>query len=90
MNFWQKIGQTIYEYTKWCLTNHPGKTTGFLLGFAVAFLFIIFGFWRTLLLLGLSYGGYFFGKCWDEKELPLWLEKLINKIARRGNDNKRQ
>lgn len=80
-HYWGKIGEQIYSFIQWSLQNHPGKFFGILTGFILALLFIVLGFWQTLILIGLTYLGYYFGKCWDEGELPSWLTKLVHRIS---------
>jgi uncharacterized membrane protein len=79
-NFWRNIGDKLNIFFLWCLNNHPGKFFGFLIGFFVALMFILLGFWQTLLLAALSCGGYYLGKCWDDGVWPTGLSKVIHRI----------
>lgn len=81
---WGKIRERIYNSVQWGLENHPGKFIGFLSGFLLALAFIILGFWQTIFLGGLSYIGYYIGKCWDEGQIPSWLNKLVHIIHFKG------
>ncbi|NLI91878.1 MAG: DUF2273 domain-containing protein [Peptococcaceae bacterium] len=77
---WGRIGEKLNSFFFWCLEKHPGKLIGFLIGFFTALCFIIFGFWQTILLAGLSCVGYYVGSWWDEGEFPLWLTRLLHRI----------
>ncbi len=85
-NSWGKIGAKIVIFLQWCWENHPGKSLGLGLGFLLAVLFIVLGFWQTLLLFILSFLGFFGGKCWDERELPFWLRNLVHRLARKNKE----
>ncbi|UWG95712.1 DUF2273 domain-containing protein [Dehalobacter sp. DCM] len=87
-NFWRNIGEKITLFFAWCLDNHPGKLFGFLIGFFLALAFIILGFWQTLLLVVLSFGGYFLGKCWDDGAWPPAINSVIHRISFRGKDKR--
>lgn len=80
-SFWGKIGEKLNIIVQWSYDNHPGKLIGALTGFFLALLIVIFGFWQTILLFGLTALGYFLGKCWDDREIPPWLNKLIHRIS---------
>lgn len=80
-NYWAKIGEKIYCFIQWCFEKYPGRFVGFLIGFFLALMFLLFGFLQTVILIGLSYLGYYLGKCWDEGEVPPWLDKLVHKIS---------
>lgn len=84
--FWRSLGERITAVCEWCLENHPGKTLGFLSGFLLSMFIIIFGVLQTILLIALSYIGYYLGKCWDDGQLPTWLKKLVHRISLRGKD----
>ncbi|HHV63623.1 MAG TPA: DUF2273 domain-containing protein [Peptococcaceae bacterium] len=79
-NNWGKIGAKLVWLLQWCWENHPGKSLGLGIGFLLAVLFIILGFWQTILLFSLSFLGFYCGKCWDQGGLPLWLTNLVHRI----------
>ncbi|RNC29261.1 MAG: hypothetical protein AWM53_00614 [Candidatus Dichloromethanomonas elyunquensis] len=83
-NHWGRIGEKLNHFFFWCLEKHPGKLIGFSIGFTTALAIIIFGFWQTILLAGLSYIGYTVGSWWDEGEFPIWLTKLLHTITLKG------
>jgi uncharacterized membrane protein len=85
-NYWWRMGKGIYNSIQWCFGNHPGKSTGFLVGFFLALAFILLGFWQTIILVGLSSFGYYIGKCWDDRDLPLWLNRLIHRLYFRSKE----
>lgn len=78
-NFWRSIGDKLniffYGVLIIILVNF-----WFLIGFFVALMFILLGFWQTLLLAALSCGGYYLGKCWDDGVWPTGLSKVIHRI----------
>jgi uncharacterized membrane protein len=77
---WEKLNSSF----AWCLEKHPGKSIGFLIGFFTALTIIVFGFWQTLVLAGLSYLGYYVGSWWDKGEVPLWVTRLLHRISGKG------
>lgn len=81
---WGRIGEKIRSLLQWFWENHPGKLLGTLLGFMLAVLFILLGFWQTVLLISLCLLGFYLGKCWDEGEVPAWLTKLLHRIPFKG------
>jgi len=80
-SYWGRIGEKLHNLFFWCLENHPGRLFGFLIGFFVALTIILLGFWQTIVLIGLSYLGYYVGSYWDEGRLPHWAAKIFNTIA---------
>jgi uncharacterized membrane protein len=48
--------------------RHSGKIAGGSIGFTIGILIILFGFFRTLFLVGCVVAGYVIGKRIDEKE----------------------
>lgn len=80
-NYWATIREKIANYFFWSLENHPGKLIGLMLGFFTALTIILLGFWQTIILIGLSYLGYYLGSYWDEGQLPPWLAKFLGKIT---------
>lgn len=85
-SFWRSIGEKVTYIIEWSIENHPGKSIGLLAGFTLSLLLIIFGFWQTVLLISLSFTGYYLGKCWDDGILPPWLKKIVHRISFRGKD----
>jgi len=51
-----------------CWNEHPGKCLGTLFGVLLGLLYLLFGFWRMLVVALLILGGYYIGKKADEKE----------------------
>jgi uncharacterized membrane protein len=76
----EMLRSRVIAFWEWCLQNHPGKLVGSLIGFFMALTFIIFGFWRTILLIGLTGCGFYLGRRWDNESLPSWLERLLHRI----------
>jgi uncharacterized membrane protein len=74
------ISKKIFTYIYWALEKHPGKFIGAFLGFFLGLAFITIGFWKTLILFALTACGYYIGRCWDNKEYPLWLDKILHTI----------
>jgi uncharacterized membrane protein len=83
-NFWGKIGTKLVLVLQWCWENHPGKSLGLGLGFTLALLIIVLGFWNTLLLFTLSLLGFYCGKYWDQGDLPFWLKNLVHRLAHKN------
>ncbi|MFC0234060.1 DUF2273 domain-containing protein [Vagococcus entomophilus] len=64
-------------------TQYKERVIGLLIGFVLALLLVIFGFWQTILVIILSMIGYGVGYC---KERHLSLRDIINKWIQRGEN----
>ena len=60
---------------------HPGKAAGGILGLILGILFLVIGFWRTLLLAFCTLIGYLVGMLYDAN---FDFEKLFDKILPPG------
>ena len=72
------VSKRILSYIYWALENHPGKFICTFLGFFLALAIITVGFWKTIIIIAFTAGGYYIARCWDKKEYPLLLDKILH------------
>jgi uncharacterized membrane protein len=73
----EKFWSQLFIYFK----ENNGKIVGGLLGFFFGILFLVIGFFKTLLLLICTFMGYYIGSRWN---IEGDLKKLLNKILPPG------
>lgn len=79
--FWEQVRARFSGYFLWILEEHPGKLIGTALGLVFGLIFVLLGFWRTVILILFIAAGYMLGKRKDEnKALFSWLERAWNRI----------
>ena len=69
-----------YEFLKFFRENR-GKTIGGLIGFIAGILFLIIGFFKTLLIILCTLIGFYLGSRWD---IEGDIRKILNKILPPG------
>jgi uncharacterized membrane protein len=60
-------GRSVLENLLDLMDRHRGATAGVVVGLLVGLLFIVFGFWKTILIAICILFGYFIGKRFDEE-----------------------
>ncbi len=50
------------------LEEHPGKLVGLILGILVGIIFLLVGFWKTVIFIGFISIGLYIGKKFDNRE----------------------
>jgi len=72
------ISKKISNYINWALEKHPGKLICTFLGFFLALAIITIGFWKTIIIIAFTAGGYYIGGCFDNREYPLLFDKILH------------
>jgi len=64
--FWRQVCERLSSFCLQLLERHPGKFFGAVSGFVLGLIFVLLGFWRTLVILLFILVGFFLGKSRDE------------------------
>ena len=77
-NVWQGLKNKAERFFTRALAEHPGKLIGTSCGLGCGILFLLIGFWRSLILAAFVLVGFFLGKSFDDhQDLGKWLERFF-------------
>lgn len=71
---WGKIAESFAE---WVREGRAGRVAGFVFGVILGVLYLIFGFWDTLVFAAIVFVGYHFGLKSDNREKWLDISAII-------------